>query len=337
MRDLDWSSTAFVLNRKGKLVPLVWLYAALLFGCATQKTQIEVTESGAASREEQRAAQEAIRAETPAEPTLKRKLAIGRFSNETRYGQTFWRDREYDPLGKQAADMLTARLVNTNRFMVFERPDLNKLEREQAILGESNLVGVETLILGSITEFGRSTTGETGFLSSTKLQTARAVVEIRLVDARTGYAFFSADGQGEASLESGDIAGFGSKAEYDATLNDRAIAAAVADVIEELLNELEKTVWRTDILSYEDSLLYISGGKRQGLQIGSRLVVMQPGKKIKSRQTGFDIDLPSTEVAEIEVTSFFGDSEINEGSVAVIESGSIPANISGLYVTEKAE
>jgi hypothetical protein len=233
--------------------------------------------------------------------------------------------------------MLTARLVNTNRFMAFERPDLNKLVREQSILGESNLVGVETLILGSITEFGRSTTGETGFLSSTKLQTARAVVEIRLVDARTGYAFFSADGQGEASLESGDIAGFGSKAEYDATLNDRAIAAAVADVIEELLNELEKTVWRTDILSYEDSLLYISGGKRQGLQIGSRLVVMQPGKKIKSRQTGFDIDLPSTEVAEIEVTSFFGDSEINEGSVAVIESGSIPGNISGLYVTEKAE
>ena len=108
-----------VLSRNGKLVLLVWLHAALLFGCATQKTEIEVTESGAASREEQRAAQEAIRAETPAEPTLKRKLAIGRFSNETRYGQTFWRDREYDPLGKQAADMLTARLVNTNRFMFF--------------------------------------------------------------------------------------------------------------------------------------------------------------------------------------------------------------------------
>lgn len=306
-------------------------------GCATTERELEPTESESASRAEQQAAQAEYVEATPVAPTLKRKIAIGRFTNETRYGRTFFRDGDYDPLGKQAADMLLARLVDTQRFMVFERSDLSKLEREQNLTGESNLVGVETLILGSVTEFGRSTTGKTGFLSGTKLQTARAVVEIRLVDSKTAYSFFSAKGEGEASLESGDIAGFGSKAEYDATLNDKAIAAAVSDVMEELINELEGRAWTTDILSIEDALVYISGGERQGLQKGDRLVVMQPGKVIRSQQTGFDIDLPATKVAEVEVRSFFGDSEINEGSVTGVVSGTLPENLDGLYLTEKTQ
>lgn len=314
---------------------LVCTMAVLVASCATTERELEPSESKVASRAEQQAAQAEFVAAIPAEPALKRKIAVGRFTNETRYGRTFFRDGDYDPLGKQAADMLIARLVDTQRFMVFERNDLSKLEREQSLTGEANLVGVETLILGAVTEFGRATTGKSGFLSDTKLQTARAVVEIRLVDSKTAYAFFSAKGEGEASLEVGDIAGFGSKAEYDATLNDKAIAAAVSDVIEELINELEGRAWKTDILSVEDSLIYISGGERQGLQKGDRLVVMQPGKSVRSKQTGFDIDLPPSELAEVEVVSFFGDSEINEGSVTRVVAGTLPANVDGLYLMEK--
>jgi len=43
--------------------------------------------------------------QTIAEPIVKRfkrKIAIGRFTNETRYGRTFLRDGSSDPLGKQA-------------------------------------------------------------------------------------------------------------------------------------------------------------------------------------------------------------------------------------------
>ena len=307
--------------------------SAFMAGCATPTPPKEPTEADAVSRAEQAAAQTEARRQLPDEPTLKGKVAIGRFSNETRYGRTFWRDEDYDPLGKQTADMLTARLVETGQFMVFERPDLSKLEQEQAILGEANLVGVDTLILGSVTEFGRSTTGQKGFLSKTKLQTARAVVEIRMVDARTGFAFFSAEGIGEATLESGEIAGFGSKADYDATLNDKAIAAAVSDVIEELLNELGQRDWRTDILSIEDSRVYLSGGELQGLKIGDSLAVMQSGETVRSKQTGFDIDLPATQIAEVRIQSFFGDSEINEGSIATIVSGNVPEAHSDLFVT----
>jgi curli biogenesis system outer membrane secretion channel CsgG len=318
------------VSRPGVLV----VPALFLAACATTQMDVNELESMNAGRAEQQQAQQQIVEATPVAPSLKQKIAVGRFSNETLYGRTFFRDADYDPLGKQAADMLITRLIDTNRFMVFERSDLSKLEREQAIQGEANLVGVDTLILGSVTEFGRKTTGQTGFLSGTKLQTARAVVELRLVDSKTGYSFFSADGTGEASLESGDIAGFGSKAEYDATLNDKAISAAISDVIEELLNELDKRPWTTDILNVEDSLVYLSGGERQGLAQGDKLRVMQRGKTVRSQQTGFDIELPATEIAQLQVQSFFGDSEINEGSIASLTSGSLPAELKNVYVAE---
>jgi curli biogenesis system outer membrane secretion channel CsgG len=57
----------------------------------------------------------------PSVKTFKRKVAIGRFSNETRYGRTFQVDADQDPLGKQASDMLMNRLVSSNKFLVFER------------------------------------------------------------------------------------------------------------------------------------------------------------------------------------------------------------------------
>jgi curli biogenesis system outer membrane secretion channel CsgG len=121
--------------------------------------------------------------------------------------------------------------------MVFERPDLNAVRAEQRISGESNLVGVDALILGSVTEFGRANEAKQGFLSSTRRQVARAAVEIRLVDARTGHVFFTATGRGKATVEDGRVAGFGNRVGYDATLNDRAISAAIADLQTPLMNK----------------------------------------------------------------------------------------------------
>jgi len=62
---------------------------------------------------------------------------------------------------------------------------------------------------------------------------------------------------------------------------------------------------------------------------------MEAGKTIKSDQTGFDVTLPPREVATLLVTSVFGDSETNEGSVCRIVSGTVDAaGRSKLFVTE---
>lgn len=308
---------------------------ALASACATPAPPT-VTSEGSASRDAQQEAQAAQLQAVPEVRRLKRKIAIGRFTNETRYGRTLLRDDDDDPLGKQALDILSNRLVSSGRFLVFERPDLGKIELEQARSGEGSMVGVDVLILGSITEFGRSTTGQVGFLSSTKKQLARAKVDIRLADIRTGRLFFATSGAGEATMEAGEIAGFGSRARYDATLNDKALSAAISETVNQLVTKLEARPWRTDILKVEGNKVFISGGERQGLQVGDELVIMKGGDQIKSKQTGMIITLPGTPVGRIKIVALFGDNEANEGAVATVTQGSLrgwKAN-SSVYVTE---
>ena len=309
---------------------------ALISGCATVKKQPEAIESSV-SREAQLEAQK--QQALPEKPKFKRKVAIGRFSNETRYGRSLLRDDENDPLGKQVSDILAGRLVESDRFLVFERPDINKLKAEGELSGEAlDLVGVDTMILGSLTEFGHSTTGKKGFMSSTKKQTAEASVELRLVDVKTGHVFFTAKGTGTASVEAGRVAGYGSKAGYDATLNDKAIDAAVSDVLNTLIRKLEEREWRTDILKIDGQQVYISGGTHQGIKSGEVFAVMKRAEEIKSKQTGFGIELPATPVGKIEVASTFGSSESNEGSIAKILEGDFSeTDLGNLFVAEIKE
>jgi len=289
-------------------------------GCATTAPTMKQV-AAPVSVTEQAAAQRAAMA--PVVKTLKRKVAIGRFTNETRYGRTFQVDGARDPLGKQASDMLATRLVESQKFLVFERPDLDKITAEQRRAGTSNLIGVDALILGSVTEFGRSTTGKSGFLSATKMQTAHAKVELRLVDVRTGLVFFTASGTGEASTESGQVAGYGNAADYDATLNDRAIGAAISDVQGALIAKLQERPWHTDILKVDGSSIYMSGGAKQGLKVGDRVAVYQAGETVKSAQTGFEIALPPKQVAAAEISALFGDNDTNEGAIGLITNGSL--------------
>jgi len=305
-------------------------------GCATVEDKPKAVE-GDASRDEQQVAQK--KAALPEKPRFKRKVAIGRFSNETRYGRSLLRDDDNDPLGKQVSDILAGRLVESKRFLVFERPDIKKVEAEGKRAGISmNLVGVDTMIFGSLTEFGVKTTGKTGFLSKTKKQIADAAVELRLVDVKTGHVFFTAKGSGSASVESGAIAGYGSKASYDSTLGDKAIDAAVSDVLNTLIRKLEEREWRTSILSIEGDKIFISGGKHQGIKVKDQFAVMLRGKRVKSTQTGFNIELPAKPVAKIEVVSLFGTREDKEGAVTKMIEGSLGEfKLDQLFVKEIEE
>ncbi len=307
--------------------------AALAIAACAPPSQRPVVNESPVPAATQAAAQQA--AQAPAAPRYKRKVAIGRFTNETNYGRSLLNDDQLDRIGKQASDMLGSRLVMSGQFLVLERPDLNKIEKEQGLAGVSGLVGADTLVMGSVTEFGRAVGGKVGFLSSTKVQTAKAKVDVRLVDVKTGHAYFSATGAGEASTEVGEVAGFGGKSDYDATLNDRAIAAAISDVIDRLVSKLGDRPWRTDILEVQAGQVFVSGGKSQGLRPGDDLVVMRAGKTVKSAQSGFDVALPPTPVAGIRVLSTFGDTETNEGAVCQVTSGAVePAEVAKLFVVE---
>lgn len=216
-----------------------WLLAVLLLpllvSCATMESR-DVQETPDSEADVSKTV-----AENP-DRFLKRTVAVARFSNETSHGQGFFRGREGDPLGKKALDILSAKLAQTNKFILLERSDMEKIRRElKRDEGERDLTAVDIsadyLIVGSISQFGRKTTSEAGPFSRTKTQTAHAGVNIRLIDVYTGEIIFSEDAEAQASSEASTVLGAGGKAGYDATLDDKAIDAAIS--------KLTVTSWRT--------------------------------------------------------------------------------------------
>jgi len=296
---------------------------ALLTGCAVQSPQTQLKEAPQ-SNARQKQAQLEVAVAAPARPTLKRKIAIGRISNETTYGKSLLRDNAGDPVGKQVADMLSKALTESGAYVVLERTDFAKLEEEAARSGiKQNMVGVDALIMGSLTEFGRKTVGQSGFVSDTKKQIAFAKMDVRLVDVVTGQSFFATSGAGESSTETGSTFGFGSRAAYDGTLNDSSIRQAISEVVNRLTTELSSRPWQTSILAVEGKQYFIAGGKSQGLRPGMMFSVQTAGKKVKSPQTGFDIALPGKEVAQLRIDSLFGDTEMTEGAIGSVVTGSL--------------
>lgn len=308
--------------------------ALTLGGCAVQ-TPAPTRVEPPASQAVQRQAQAQVAAEKPSAPTLKHKIALGRVTNETTYGRSLLRDQQGDPLGKQVTDMVSKVLTETGRFVVLERPDIGRLNAEASLTGQrTSLVGVDLLVIGSVTEFGRKVVGETGFLSQTKRQVAFAKVDLRVVDARTSQVLLAASGAGESSTETGSIAGFGSQASYDGTLNDSAIRIAVTEAVSKLSGTMTDRPWTTSILKVDQGTIYISGGKAQGLRPGQALAVQTAGERVRSPQTGFDITLPGRRIATISILQTFGDSESTEGSVAQLTAGSLDGHpIDTLTVT----
>lgn len=340
---------------------VVFALSSMILGCATtSSTPTAVKSSGIEQAKLQVMENKAI-----ASKSYKRKLAIARFNNESNYGRALLSEEAYGRIGRQCSDMLISKLVRSNKFIVIEKADFDEIvpmhlrakidisvdkkhkskKAEKTVMKKkasfsdqvSATVGsdLDTIIIGSVTEFGRSNKGKQGFFSSTKVQTSRAKVEVRLIDAKTGHAYFSAVGIGEASTESGEVAGFGNRASYDATLNDRALGAAISDMLTDIVNRLEGRAWNCAVLKIDSENIFISGGENQGVKVGDTLKLMKYGEKVKNPQTGFEMLLPPTKIAGLKVISLFGDDEFSQGAICRAVSDMSVVEDSNIYfVTE---
>lgn len=252
---------------------------------------------------------------------LKRKVAIGRFSNETQYAKGVFYDKENDPMGKQALDILSSKLAASGKFLLLERSDLSVL-LEEAKKGEGDLstIGADYMIIGSITEFGRKNVGKDGVFTTTKTQMVEAAVAIRLVDVSSGLIIYSDEAKGAAELTSKSTLGIGSKAEFDATLSDKAISEAIGQLVENIINKCTDKPWRTYFLSYDDDAVLIGGGKSQGISVGSTFSVMTKGKKVKNPQTGVMIELPGKSIGTVKVLATSGDTPETEYSIVEVSA-----------------
>ena len=257
------------------------------------------------------------------QPTgLKRKVAIARFSNETLYGKGAFYVKENDPLANKATDILASKLAQSQKFVLLEAS--NDLQGSSYGFDTEKLIGVDYIIVGSVSEFGRKDETDSKVFSRSREQTAIATVNIRLIDVKTGKVVYGEEGSGSSASENKSSFGVGSTASYDTSINDQAISAAISKLIDNIINKLTDAPWKSFILSKQEGMYLIAGGKSQGINIGNIFAVEQKGKEMKNPQTGGVITLPGKKIALLEVIQVIDAANSdNEISMCTLKSGAI--------------
>lgn len=278
-----------------------------------------------------------------AQAPAKKRVAILDFDYATvrTYVHDIWGSDQ--DIGKGIADILVGQLVRNGSYSVIERKQLDRVLQEQnfqqsgradastaAQLGR--LLGVDAMIIGSITQFGRddkkvgiaggARVGGIGIGGIGRRQ-AKAVVQIdaRIVDIRTAEILGVATGFGESKRSGttlvggaavGGVAAGGafdmSSSNFGSTILGEATRLAVDSLVTELVgasSKMTETVAAISALVADVSgrELVINVGTTGGVRVGSEYDVVRPGREIRDPATGRVLRRTTTPVGKIKITS----------------------------------
>jgi len=280
-------------------------------------------------------------AQTP--PARKKRLAILDFDYATVHGGVaaiFGQDVD---VGKGITDLLVTNLVKDGTYSIIERKALDKILAEQNFSNSDRanpnsaakigkLLGVDAIVVGSITEFGNETKNTNvgggggnwgGFgLGGVGHKKSKAIVALtaRMVDIDTGEILGVAEGKGESSREhtsllggggnwhgwGGGNADFGSS-DFQNTIIGEAVKNATQQLTSEVIANKDKLVARTIIVeglvaAVDGGQIVLNVGGKQGVKVGDQLNVERVTKEIKDPATGKVIRRMATAVGIVKVT-----------------------------------
>jgi len=260
-------------------------------------------------------------------------------------------------VGKGISDLLVTDLVKDGTYSVIERKALDKILTEQNVSNSDRanatsaakigkLLGVDAIIVGSITQFGNETKntnigGTGGGLGGfgiggfgKKKSKAIVAVNARMVDIDSGEILGVADGKGESAREStsllgggGNWHGFGAgganfgSSDFQQTILGEAVKSAVDQMSTGLAANNTKLQTRTInvsglVAAVEGGQIILNVGGKAGLKVGDQLNVDRVTREIKDPATGQVIRRLASPVGVVKIT------EVDDiSSVAVAVSG----------------
>jgi curli biogenesis system outer membrane secretion channel CsgG len=267
-------------------------------------------------------------------------------------------------IGKGITDLLVEKLVNGGAFSVIERKALDTLVTEQNISNSDrfdansaaklgHLLGVDVMIIGSITQFGRDDkstnigggavggiTGRFGVGGVGKRQ-AKAVVGItaRIVNTSTGEILSVATGKGESKRSGTTLLGAGGNSSdagggvvdmkssnFANTILGEAIGQAVDSVASQLQENASKVpanVVKVDglVADVNGDTLVLNVGSKAGVKVGDKLSVVRTGREVRDPSTGKVIRRIEEALGEVVIT------EVDEQSSVGKYTGTAPAKV----------
>lgn len=279
----------------------------------------------------------------PAPAPRKKRVAIFDFDYATVHSNVAALFGQDIDVGKGISDLLVTYLVKDGSYSVIERKALDKIMTEQNFSNSDRanpnsaakigkLLGVDAIIVGSITQFGNETKnmnlgGAGGALGGFGLggfghKKSKAIVSLtaRMVDVDTGEILAVAEGHGESAREStsllggggnwhgfgGGAADFGSS-DFQSTIIGEAVKAAVEKTSTEVIADKDKLVARTItveglIAAVDGGQIILNVGAKAGVKVGDQLTVERVSKEIKDPSTGKVIRRIATSVGVVKVT-----------------------------------
>jgi curli biogenesis system outer membrane secretion channel CsgG len=279
----------------------------------------------------------------PAPAPRKKRVAIFDFDYATVHSNVAALFGQDIDIGKGISDLLVTYLVKDGSYSVIERKALDKIMAEQNFSNSDRanpnsaakigkLLGVDAIIVGSITQFGNETKnmnlgGAGGALGGFGLggfghKKSKAIVSLtaRMVDVDTGEILAVAEGHGESQRESTSLLGGGGKwngfgngnadfgsSDFQSTIIGEAVKAAVEKTSTDVIADKDKLVARTVVVegliaAVDGGQIILNVGAKAGVKVGDQLNVERVSKEIKDPSTGKVIRRISTSVGVVKVT-----------------------------------
>ncbi len=262
-------------------------------------------------------------------------------------------------IGKGIADMVVNELVNDGTYSVIERKRMDLVMAEQNFSNSDRadsssaakigkLLGVNGMVVGSITQFGTEKKGFSvggiggkfgrGF-GGGKIGTQKGIANVkltaRIVDINTGEILASKTGEGTSKRKGlmlggggGGGGGFGAggismtSSDFRETIIGEATEAAVKDLAAQLIEDYGKLpdveyVIRGMVADVDGSSLILNVGSGAGVKAGDTLKILRVKRTVKDPATGKVLREITTSLGEARID------EVDEGSsMATIISGS---------------
>jgi curli biogenesis system outer membrane secretion channel CsgG len=260
---------------------------------------------------------------------LKKRIAVINFEDRSGYGYN---------IGNGVADMLVTSLVESDKFIVIERAELDEVLKEQG-LGQTGLVtpqsaatvgqllGVQRIITGSVTEFGSKQNavggGFGGFNVGVSTTTARVTVDLRIIDVNTGEITMAKTGEGEDSSTGLDNVGiqdidFHNSSTWDNTQLGIAAREAINECVEYITDDMQDIPWEGKIIKADGANIFMKPGSKGGVQPGMVFVIYRPGEALIDPDTGISLGSEESKIGEIQYTADIADGKAGK---ALVKSG----------------
>jgi len=258
-------------------------------------------------------------------------------------------------VGQGVSDLLLTYLVKDGTFSIIERKTLDKILAEQNFSNSDRadpasaakigrLLGVDAILVGSITQFGNETknTGVGGVGAGLgrvgiggfgqKKSSANVGLTARLINVDTAEVMAVAEGLGESTRTATSLTGGGSgwsgfgagrvdfgSSNFQSTIIGEAVRKAVEKLSTEVVAQKANVQTRqAPVVNVQGLVAAVTGtqlvlnvGSKAGVKVGDELSVERAtGAPITDPATGKVLRVPTTKVGVVRVTEVDADSSL---------------------------